>query len=47
MIRKALPLKIFDAAYMQRWNDKVRPVEMIERVNIAGINLGEIYSDFD
>ena len=30
MIRKALLLKIFDAAYMQRWNDKVRPVEMIE-----------------
>jgi putative hydrolase of HD superfamily len=30
MIRKALLLKIFDAAYMQRWNDKVRPVELIE-----------------
>ena len=30
MIRKALLLKIFDAAYMHRWNDKVRPVELIE-----------------
>jgi len=30
MIRKALLLKIFDAAYMQRWNDKVRPVKLIE-----------------
>ena len=30
MIRKALVLKIFDAAYMQRWNDKVRPVELVE-----------------
>ncbi|MDH4231430.1 MAG: HD domain-containing protein [Nitrospirota bacterium] len=30
MIRKALILKIFDAAYMQRWNDKVRPVELVE-----------------
>lgn len=30
MIRKALLLKIFDAAYMQRWNDKVRPVELME-----------------
>jgi len=30
MIRKALPLKIFDAFYMQRWNDKLRPVEFIE-----------------
>lgn len=30
MVRKALLLKIFDAAYMQRWNDKVRPVELIE-----------------
>ncbi len=30
MIRKALLLKIFSAAYMQRWNDKVRPVELIE-----------------
>jgi putative hydrolases of HD superfamily len=30
MIRKALLLKIFDAAYMQRWNDKIRPVEFTE-----------------
>ena len=30
MIRKALLLKLFDAAYMQRWNDKVRPVDLIE-----------------
>jgi len=30
VIRKALLLKLFDAAYMQRWNDKIRPVELIE-----------------
>jgi putative hydrolase of HD superfamily len=30
MIRKALLLKLLDAAYMQRWNDKIRPVEFIE-----------------
>lgn len=30
MITKALLLKIFDAAYMQRWNDKIRPVDLIE-----------------
>jgi putative hydrolase of HD superfamily len=30
MIRKALLLKIFDAACMQRWNDKIRPVEFTE-----------------
>jgi len=30
MIRKSLILKIFDAANMQRWNDKVRPVELRE-----------------
>lgn len=30
MIRKALLLKIFDAAYMQRWNDKIRPIELTE-----------------
>ncbi|MGA1868576.1 MAG: HD domain-containing protein [bacterium] len=30
MIRKAFILKIFDAAYMQRWNDKIRPIELIE-----------------
>src|SRR5271169_5979458 len=30
MMRKALILKIFDAATMQRWNDKIRPVELRE-----------------
>ena len=30
MIGKSLLLKLFDAAYMQRWNDKVRPVEFSE-----------------
>ncbi|MFZ5943163.1 MAG: HD domain-containing protein [Bacillota bacterium] len=30
MIRKGLILKIFDAFYMQRWNDKLRPIELIE-----------------
>lgn len=30
MMRKALILKIFDAANMQRWNDKIRPVELRE-----------------
>jgi putative hydrolase of HD superfamily len=30
MITKALLLKIFDSAYMQRWNDKIRPVDLIE-----------------
>jgi len=30
MIRKALLLKIFDAAGMQRWNDKIRPVDFTE-----------------
>jgi len=30
MIRKSLLLKIFDAAYMQRWNDKLRPMDLIE-----------------
>jgi putative hydrolase of HD superfamily len=30
VIRKALLLKIFNAAYMQRWNDRVRPVEFVE-----------------
>lgn len=30
MIRKALLLKIFDAAYMHRWNDQLRPIEFIE-----------------
>lgn len=30
MIRKSFLLKIFDAANMQRWNDKIRPVELRE-----------------
>jgi len=30
MIRKPLLLKIYDAAAMQRWNDKIRPVELVE-----------------
>ncbi len=30
MIRKALLLKIFDAAYMHRWNDQLRPIDFIE-----------------
>jgi putative hydrolase of HD superfamily len=30
MIRKDLLLKIYDAASMQRWNDKIRPVELRE-----------------
>jgi putative hydrolase of HD superfamily len=30
MIRKALLLKLLDAAYMQRWNDRIRPVDLIE-----------------
>src|SRR5512146_2674197 len=30
MIRKGLLLKVFDAASMQRWNDKIRPVELFE-----------------
>ncbi len=30
MIRKSLLLRIFDAAYIQRWNDKVRPMELAE-----------------
>lgn len=30
MIRKALLLKIFDTAYMQRWNDKIRSIELTE-----------------
>lgn len=29
-IRKALLEKIFQAAYMQRWNDKLRPIDLIE-----------------
>ncbi len=30
MLRKPLLLKIFDAANMQRWNDKILPVELRE-----------------
>ena len=30
MITKALILKLFDAAYMQRWNDKLHPVDLYE-----------------
>jgi len=30
MIRKALLLKIYDTANMQRWNDKIRPVDLRE-----------------
>ena len=30
MIRKALLFRIYDAANMQRWNDKIRPVELRE-----------------
>lgn len=30
MLRKSLLLKIFDGANMQRWNDKIRPVELRE-----------------
>ncbi len=30
MLRKPLLLKLFDAANMQRWNDKIRPVELRE-----------------
>ncbi|MCP8315873.1 MAG: HD domain-containing protein, partial [archaeon] len=30
MIRKAFLLRIFDAANMQRWNDKIHPVELRE-----------------
>ncbi|MCG8570300.1 MAG: HD domain-containing protein [Spirochaetes bacterium] len=29
-MKKKLLLKIFDAAYMQRWNDKLRPIPFIE-----------------
>ena len=30
MLRKPLLEKLFDAAYLQRWNDKARPVELTE-----------------
>ena len=30
MIKKSFLLKIFNAACMQRWNDKLRPIELTE-----------------
>ncbi len=30
MIRKSLIMKIFSTVYMQRWNDKLRPIELVE-----------------
>ena len=33
MVRRALILKIHDTASMQRWNDKIRPVELRELIN--------------
>ena len=30
MVRKGIILKIFSASYMQRWNDKLRPLQLIE-----------------
>lgn len=30
MIRKSLLLKLFQGAYIQRWNDKLRPIDFIE-----------------
>ena len=30
MITKELIMKLFDAAYMQRWNDKLRPMDLVE-----------------
>lgn len=30
MIRKPFLLKIFESADMQRWNDKIRPVDLRE-----------------
>lgn len=30
MVRKGMILKIFSASYMQRWNDKLRPLQLIE-----------------
>ncbi len=30
MITKGLVVRMFDAAYMQRWNDRLRPVELFE-----------------
>ena len=30
MLSKALALRLFEASYIQRWNDKIRPVELAE-----------------
>lgn len=30
MLSKALALRLFEASYIQRWNDKIRPVELTE-----------------
>ena len=30
MLKKSLIMKIFDAFFIQRWNDKIRPVELTE-----------------
>lgn len=30
VIRKGLIMKLFSSSYMQRWNDKLRPVELLE-----------------
>lgn len=30
MIRKSLILKLFQGAYIQRWNDKLRPIDFVE-----------------
>jgi putative hydrolase of HD superfamily len=30
MINKDFFMKLFDLAYMQRWNDKLRPIPFIE-----------------
>ena len=30
MVTKDLLIRLFDAAYMQRWNDQIRPVELTE-----------------
>lgn len=30
MLSKALALRLFEASYIQRWNDKIRPIELTE-----------------
>jgi len=30
MIDKNLALRLFESSYLQRWNDKIRPVELAE-----------------